>query len=199
MLRYTVRATDLPLVLLAAAFVLGACSGPDAVDLDTAAQQACDETDWSAAGDVRAHLQDAAWQVAERTDLDPDDVWVVATRVCPPSGVSAGSEGSQSNVAPDESDESDDAHAWRAEIAECTVDGQGFAHVRGQVANDSSQYRSYQVSVVLDGTNGLRAGSGVTSVSGVAPRGVGEFSMRTSLPSTAEGLGGCRIERVTPS
>ena len=93
----------------------------------------------------------------------------------------------------------DDANAWRAQITECTVDNQGFARVRGEVANDSSRLRSYQIQIVLEGGNNLRAGSGLTTANGIPPGGVGPFSFQTSVSSTAGAVLSCNIESVRPS
>jgi hypothetical protein len=93
----------------------------------------------------------------------------------------------------------DDSSAWRAAISSCTVDAYGFALVTGQVANDSSRTRSYQVSIVLDGSNGLRAGSGSATASSVPSGGVGPFEFRTSVSSTSGGITDCRIDRVSPN
>lgn len=173
-------------------------SAESPMELSDAAQQACDETDWGAHGDVRDHLRDAAWQVADRFDLDRDDVWIVATSLCPPSEMGTVDQ-PPSNRPSDRTPAPDDANAWRAQITECGVDSRGFAQVRGEVANDSSRMRSYSIQVVLDGANNLRAGSGLATASSIPPGGVGQFSFQTSVSSVAGGVSSCRIESVWPN
>lgn len=91
----------------------------------------------------------------------------------------------------------DDREAWRAALTSCEVDANGFVRVEGELANDSGSIRSYDVFIVLDGQGAMRAGSGHSSVTGVAPGTVRNFTMTTTASSVAGAVSDCRIDRVT--
>jgi hypothetical protein len=165
------------------------------MDLETASKMACAETNWDGSGPPDRLLAAAARAVAERSGRSYQEVYEAASQYCEDLLRAPGA--SSNSQAP--SVQPDDSEAWQAAITSCSVDAYGFALLQGQVANDSSRTRSYQVSIVLDGSNGLRAGSGVATASSIPAGGIGSFEFRTSVSSASGAITDCRIERVTPN